>query len=78
MDDADRNREVAASIREGLVAHGHTLINGQLDRFYVSQVQDRLLVLNHGGEDITRDLAMPDGSVCSVTLPGNSITSVPL
>lgn len=78
MDDADRDREVAAQIREGLAVHGVTLIDGQLDNVFVSRVEGRLLVLNHSAEELNRELHLPDGSTREITLPANSISTVPL
>jgi len=76
--DPAHDREITARIRDGLANHGVTLIDGLLDNVYVSQVDGRLLVLNHGRNEVSRGLNLPDGSVRSVTLSANSITTVPL
>lgn len=69
---------VANEIVNSLALHNFTLIDGQLDNIYVSQVADRILILNHGTNEVRRDLVLPNGSPVTVSLPSNSITSVPI
>jgi formylglycine-generating enzyme required for sulfatase activity len=77
-DDPVRNEAIAAAIVTGLDSHGYGLLDGVLDNVFVSQVEGRLLVLNHGSEDIIRELSLPGGEIANVNLPANTIVQVPL
>ncbi len=75
--DPARNDLLAREIVAGLAHHGIVLADGLIDNVFVSQVEGKLLVLNHGRDEVIRSLQLPDGSTRTVTLPGNAITSVP-
>jgi hypothetical protein len=76
--DPDTDVATAAHIVDALAGLGSPLIDGRLDNVYVAQVENRVLVLNHGADNVRRDLTLPGGEVRSVTLPANSISTVPL
>ncbi|HYJ13697.1 MAG TPA: hypothetical protein VEW66_08900, partial [Thermomicrobiales bacterium] len=61
-----------------LAANGCPLIDGELDNVFVSQVEGKLLVLNHGRGDVSRELHLPSGRTADVWLPANAIVEVPL
>lgn len=74
----DRAAMVGESIRAALASTGFTLIDGVVDRVYVAQVDERLLVLNHTGTAMTRAFHGPGGTTAAITLPANSITTIPV
>lgn len=69
---------IAEQIASGLAQYGITLVDGRLDNVYVSQVSGALLVLNHGASDVTREFALSGSGATTVTLAGNSITTIPI
>jgi hypothetical protein len=69
---------IAKQIGSGLAQHGITLIDGRLDNVYVSQMSGALLVLNHGANEVTRDVSLPSGGVTTIIVAGNSITTIPI
>jgi hypothetical protein len=77
-DDPVRNVSIAAAIADGMAANGCPLIDGLLDNVFVSHVEGKLLVLNHGREDAMRELRLPAGGTAEVWLPANTIVEVPL
>ncbi|MDQ3541429.1 MAG: family 14 glycosylhydrolase [Chloroflexota bacterium] len=75
--DQDRAVTVGESIRSALADTGFILIDGIIDRIYVAHVAERLLVLNHTDAEATRAFHGPDGTTPEITLPANSITTIP-
>jgi formylglycine-generating enzyme required for sulfatase activity len=74
----DQDEAIAAHLRESLSNRGYPLIDGEFDQVYVAQVEAALIVLNHGADDVTRQLTLPSGEARTVTLPRNSITEITL
>ncbi len=74
--DEGENQDVATAIRSWLQDHDYVLIDGSLDRLYMSRLDDRLLVLNHTRDAIEREIAMPDRTTRHHAFPANSITSI--
>jgi len=74
----DQDAATASHLRASLADCGCPLLDGALDRVYMTQVAGALVVLNHGPEDVTREVAPPFGAARLVTFPANSITKVSL
>jgi len=75
---SDGNELVAATMHDWLQAHGVALIDGVIDRLYMSRVDDSVLVLNHTREAKTREVMAADGVPVQRTFPANTITAIPL
>ena len=74
--DAHHDRAVAKYIREALARNGYDLIDGELDGVYMSEVSGRILTLNHGTENLSREVSLTDGRILTVAFPANSITEI--
>jgi hypothetical protein len=52
--------------------------DGRLDNVFTTRHADSMLLLNVNDREVEKVLTLPNGATRTVTMPGNSITEVPL